>query len=101
MKEIFQLIRMPFIILPLASWTIVWPILYLATYTIIIFLLILNTVFYVVGLTFNFFSAALFNNIKWHEEYFNEWKNSYSKAIDLTNNLSIEEIYSEIIGVYH
>jgi hypothetical protein len=97
MKKTFQSIRMLFILLPLASWTIIWPILYLVSYTIIVFLLLLNTVFYVVGLPFSVLKAALSSNLKWHKEYFDEWKDSYSKTINFTNNLSIEKTYREII----
>jgi hypothetical protein len=99
MDEIFRLIRLAFLPVPAALWTLLWPPWAIVVSCIVVPLRVgWTTVGRVCGYPFVFLGAALFAGRDAVDTYMRNWSESYQKTWDLLGVLDFTQGYRSLLA---
>ena len=97
MEELFRLVRMPLLPMPLALWTAIWPLAVVGSVFLVIPVGFIGaTVIYSVGFPFMFLGAAYSNEPERVRAYLFGWRQSYGTTLSVVNKIQIARGYSRI-----
>jgi len=98
MEELFRLIRMPLLMLPIALWTVVWPFLLTGILIAIPVMLIAVNAAKAIGFPFVFLGAALVNERERVTTYLDKWRRANDDIASLTKLVKIKRGYSRMLA---
>ena len=98
-NELFRFIRMPFLPLPLAVWTLLWPSLLSVIAVVVIPSRFLGTtIFNAVRFPFVFLGAAYANEPGRVTTFFAEWRAMNDRTFAMTKEIKVNRGYGRLIG---
>jgi len=101
-EQLFRLIRMPLLPVPLLLWTLAWPLKAAATIAVAIpFRLMATTLLRAIGFPFVFLNAAFANEPEAVRAYHRNWQQSYTKTMSLMESIQIGRGYDRIVAWGH
>jgi len=99
LEELFRLVRLPLLPLPLALWTLLWPLLLAGIVVVAIPVKFVGTtLIYAVGLPFIFFGAAYSNEPTRVSRYLDEWRRTNEKTMSMASEIKVARGYSRILA---
>lgn len=99
MDEIFRLIRMPLLPLPLALWSLIWPVLLAGTLVLAIPLTLVGiTAMYAIGFPFVFFGAAYSNEPGRITKYVDAWRSNNVKTLAMAKDIRVARGYRRLLA---
>ncbi|MBI3586596.1 MAG: hypothetical protein HY088_05660 [Ignavibacteriales bacterium] len=98
MEEIFRLIRMPLLLLPIALWTAVWPLLLTGIVIAIPVMLIAVNAAKAIGFPFVFLGAAFTNERERVTTYLDKWRQANDAIASMTKLVKIKRGYSRVVA---
>jgi len=99
MDELFRLIRLPFLPVPLFLWTLIWILLLASTVVVVIPLgLLAFTVVGTIGFPFVFFGAAYSNSPENIKACLDWWRGAYETTMSLPNEIKIACGYQRLLA---
>lgn len=99
MSELFYLIRMPLLPIPLALWSIAWPLIAAGCLVLVVPVGgILITIWRTFAFPFVFLSAAFANEPERVSSFIHKWGRSYPTPADLLSSIEISKGYRNIFA---
>ena len=99
MEELFRLVRMPFLPLPLALWTLLWPVLLAGIVVVAIPLKFAGTTaLYAIGFPFVFLGAAYSNEPNRITAYLDGWRLTNEKTMAMAKHIKVARGYSRLLA---